>query len=299
MRLRDVFRLTIVWLMLAVTPALNAAGQARARESVRAEMLVSTAWLADHVNDPKVALLHVSSNRDEYDAAHIPGARFLDLGRIVANTPPGSELPPAGEIEKAFEAAGVGDDTRVILYTPDAPYVAARAWFTLDSIGHGEHAALLDGGMEQWLKEHRPLSSEAVASTPGTLTVRPRPEIVALYEEVKRASASEGIALIDSRPMYRYRAGHLPGASPLYWERLLVSQDEPVLRDPGELRAMFAKAGARPGTPAITYCDAGVQASFDYFVARYLGLDARMYDGSFNEWRGQKKQAVVRGDARR
>ena len=298
MTLRHFSLLTAAALVL-VACATAGAAQSRAPEGVRTSMLVSTTWLAAHGTDPRTVVLHVSSNRDEYNAAHIPGARFLDLGRIIATTPPGSELPPADDIRKSFEAVGVSDDTRVILYTPDAPYIAARAWFTLNAIGHGDHAALLDGGMEQWLKEGKPLSTDAVAAAPGTLTVHSRPEVMTLYDEVKRLSASDGVALIDARPMYRYRAGHLPGASPLYWEHMLVSLDQPVLRPPAELKTLFAKAGARQGTPSVAYCDAGMQAAFDYFVARYLGLDVRLYDGSFNEWRGQKKEPVVRGDARR
>jgi thiosulfate/3-mercaptopyruvate sulfurtransferase len=97
----------------------------------------------------------------------------------------------------------------------------------------------------------------------------------------------------------RYRAGHIAGAASLFWERFLVSAEEPVLKSPAELRAMLVSAGAQPGSIIVPYCEVGYQSSFGYFISRYLGYTARNYDGSFSEWRGQKKEAVVRGDSRR
>ena len=96
-------------------------------------------------------------------------------------------------------------------------------------------------------------------------------------------SGNSGAVIIDARPMKRYRAGHLPGAAPMFWETTLVSQDNPVLKSPPELRQMFAQAGATNGKKVVSYCEVGYQASYTYFVARYLGFDAAMYDGSYNE----------------
>lgn len=280
-------------LILMLAGAVLAQGQ----EAVNHTLLVSTDWVAQHGNDSKVVILHVAMNRDEYAAAHIPGARFFDMHAVA--TMQGAELPPVEEMKKAFEAAGVSDDTRVIIYAPGWQPQGARAWFALDYLGHGEHAALLNGGIEQWMKENRPLSTVAPEVKPGQLTVKLQPEALITFDEVKRLSAGGDAVLLDTRPMSRYRAGHIPGAEPLFWEKTLVSQEEPVLKSPEELRKLFTAAGAAPGKLVVPYCEVGYQSSFGYFVARYLGYKSRNYDGSFSEWHGQKKEAVVRGDARR
>jgi thiosulfate/3-mercaptopyruvate sulfurtransferase len=275
------------------------AGASQKTRDANPGMLVSTAWLAEHAKDPKVVILHVAMSRDEYAAEHIPGARFFDIHAVATMGAPGAELPPPEEIKRSFEAVGVSDDTRVVFYAPDWQPQAARAWFALDYIGHGDHAALLNGGMEQWLREKRPLSAEVPSITPGNLTLKMAATKLIGFEEVKKLSQSGGAVLIDTRPLTRYRAGHIAGAAPLFWERFLVSAEEPVLKSPAELRAMLVSAGAQPSSIIVPYCEVGYQSSFGYFISRYLGYTARNYDGSFSEWRGQKKEAVVRGDSRR
>jgi thiosulfate/3-mercaptopyruvate sulfurtransferase len=288
-------------LTLAAAALLALAATARPQKAAPANpaMLVSTAWLAQHAQDPKVVVLHVGMDKDDYAAGHIPGARFFDMHAVATMGAPGAELPPPAEIKQAFEAAGVSDDTRIVIYAPDWQPQAARVWFALDYIGHGDHAALLDGGLGQWLKEQRPLVSAVPAVKPGTLTLKVAPEKVITFEEVKRLSASGGAVLLDTRPLSRYRVGHIAGAAPIFWERFLVSAENPVLKPPDELRALLAAAGAQPGSTIVPYCEVGYQSSFGYFVARYLGYSARNYDGSISEWRGQKKEALVHGDARR
>jgi len=112
------------------------------------------------------------------------------------------------------------------------------------------------------------------------------------------SGSDSGTVLIDARPIKRYRAGHLPGAAPFFWEKNLVSAEDPVLKSPEELRKMYATAGAIPGTKIVSYCEVGLQASYVYFIARYLGYDAAMYDGSYMEW-STAKQPSVRGDSAR
>ncbi len=279
--------------LIAVLLLATVSSLAQTSPAVRTDMLVSTAWLAEHLSDPKVVVLHVGSKAD-YDSAHIPGARLATPQDFIKNDAPGVELPPAEELKKALEKLGVSDDSRIVIYAYDWQPQAARLWFTLDYLGHGNHAALLNGGIEQWIREKRQLSTDSPEIKAGELTVRPRPDVLASIEEVKKGMA----ALLDTRPLYRYRAGHIRGAAPLFWEKMLVSPEEPILRAPDDLRKLFTAAGAGPGTTVIPYCEVGYQSSFGYFVARYLGYDAHNYDGSFSEWRGMKKEPVVRGDAR-
>ncbi len=261
--------------------------------------MVSTQWLADHLSDPNLVIVQVGHDQGEYEAAHIPGARFLMMDKFTSNQDPGTELLPPEQLQKNLEAIGIGDNSRVVYYAPDWDPMATRLFFTLDYLGHGDQAALLDGGMDTWLHEKRPTSSETPKFSPGTLTVHLHPEIVAKMDWMKTL-VSEGpgksdVVIVDARPMKRYRAGHLPGAEPMFWETALVSEDKPVLRSPQELRQKFTALGVVPGKKSVSYCEVGLQASYTYFLARYLGFDAAMYDGSYSEWSGAK-QPVVRGD---
>lgn len=273
----------------------------KARSGPRPDMLVSTQWLADHLTDPHLVLVHVGGSPSDYHAQHIPGAHYLPADKLVDSKPPGTELLPTEQLKKNLEEIGISDDSRVVFYADWDP-MATRLFFTLDYLGRAEHAALLDGGMEQWVLEKRPVSTEDPKIAPGHLNITVHPEVVATMDSMTKLvsgdAASTGVAIIDSRPLKRYRSGHLAGAAPIFWETALVSPEKPVLRPPQELKKMLADRGVTPGKKIISYCEVGWQASYTYFLARYLGFDAAMYDGSFNEW-STAKQPVVRGDSAR
>jgi thiosulfate/3-mercaptopyruvate sulfurtransferase len=270
--------------------------QAGATPKLRAEMLVTTEWLAGHLNDPGLVVLSINSTPESYSRVHIPGARLIKLGDI-AMTRDGipNELPPVEELRKVFAAAGVSNSSRVVLYGERFNLFAARAYFTLDYLGLAGPAALLDGGLEKWTAEHRPLSTETPKIKPAALTIAPRPETLvdtaALRELAKKAGA---VTLIDARPTKEFtgeqlsedvtKAGHIPGASSLFWMDMLVSRENPVLKPEEELRRMYEQAHAAPERKLVTYCRTGMQSAFDYFVAKYLGYDPSMYDASFFEW---------------
>src|SRR5665213_2184296 len=136
--------------------------------AARPDMLVTTDWLAQHQSAAKVVILHVAANRTAYDAGHIPGARFVGLPQLVV-TRDGipNELPPVADLKKVLEAAGVSDDSRIILYGDVSVLPATRAYFTLDYLGHGDQAALLDGGLEKWRSEGHKLTTDVPAATQG------------------------------------------------------------------------------------------------------------------------------------
>jgi thiosulfate/3-mercaptopyruvate sulfurtransferase len=295
------YRFAVAGLIIAAfLPAhAQSAGEAR----VRSELLVSTDWLAQHLSDPHLVIIHAGRNEKDYSTAHIPGARFLAWDKFVdEHSPLATELLPMEELKKNFEAIGVSDDSRIVIYAPEWDPQAARVFFTLDYLGLGDHAALLDGGIKQWFNEKRPYTSALPAIKPGHLTVHEHSEIVVKMAKIQKIVAGQNgesrAVLIDARPEQRYRDGHISGAAPLYWQKMQVSEDHPVLRSPEELRAMFREAGATPGRQVISYCGVGQQASYTYFVARYLGLDAAMYDGSMHEWSMMHEQPVVKGDKR-
>lgn len=294
------FSAAILLTWLALTANVYAAGtEESAAAEVNRDMLVSTEWLAQHLNDSSVVVLCIAANRDFYLSGHIPGSRLVMLSDLVVSRGVPNELPPAEALARAFEAAGVTDGGRVILYGEHSGLLAARAYWTLDYLGIGGQAALLDGGLEKWKAEGRPLSRDDVQPNPGTLKTYPNPDVLVSVKDLEELLKKVPFpsALIDARPAEEFngsklsenvtKAGHIPQARGLYWMRNIESAENPVLRPESELRQMYADAGASQGKRVITYCRTGMQSSFDYFVAKYLGYDAAVYDGSFYEWSRQ------------
>lgn len=286
-------------LLLITLAVIGSAASAQQVDQPRANMLVTTDWLAAHLEDNNLIVLCVADDEQFYSSGHIPGARRLRLSQIVM-TRDGipNQLPGPDRLRKVLADAGVSNDSRIILYGERSGVVAARAYFTLDYLGLADRAALLDGGFEEWRAEGRPQSTETPRIIAGKLQIHLRPEIVVdsarIAEYSRNVSDSSGIVLLDARPPLEYsgeklsedvkQAGHIPRAKHLYWQDLLRSEDLPELRPPAELLDRFQAAGAVPGKEIITYCRTGMQSSLDYFIAKYLGYSVRMYVGSFYEW---------------
>jgi thiosulfate/3-mercaptopyruvate sulfurtransferase len=290
----------------AATPTTAQTG---AIPKLRPEMLVTTAWLAEHLSDPGLVVLCINSSPEFYSKGHIPGARQIKLGKIaVTRDGVPNELPPVEDLRKAFAASGVSNTSRVVLYGERLNLFAARAYFTLDYLGVAGHAALLDGGIDKWTAEHRPLSTETPQVKLAALTISPRPGILVDTAALRGlAKKPEALTLVDARPTKEFtgeqlsedvaKAGHIPAASSLCWMDMLVSRENPVLKPEAELRQMYEQAHAAPDRKLVTYCRTGMQSSFDYFVAKYLGYDPSMYDASFFEW--SKKDLPAEGSVRR
>jgi thiosulfate/3-mercaptopyruvate sulfurtransferase len=262
------------------------------------ELVVSTQWLADHLSDPNLVIVYIGHDEGDYRSAHIPGSRYLAMDKLATgHEAPGTELLPPDQLKKNLEAIGIGDDSRVVYYAPDWDPMATRLFFTMDYLGHGNQAALLNGGLDQWIREKRPTSTAVSTGKPASLTIRVHPEIVAKMDYMKKLvdHPEADIVIVDARPSKRYRNGHLRGAQSLYWENALVSEKEPLLKSPEQLRLLFAAAIVTGNKKVVSYCEIGLQASYVYMLARYLGFDAEMYDGSYSEW-SDAKQPVVRGD---
>ena len=260
-------------------------------------MLVTTEWLATHIHDSDLIVLCVAEDVQFYSSGHIPGTRLVRLSDIVTtrDSVP-NQLPSAERLQKSFENAGVTNLSRIVLYGERSGVLAARAYFSLDYLGLADRASLLDGGIEKWRAEGRPQSTDVPEVSPSTLRIHLHPEIVVDTPRVAEYShtGSAKIAMLDARPPLEYsgeelsesvaQAGHIPHARDLYWRDLLRDADSAELRSEPELRERFEAAGASPGKDVIIYCRTGMQSSFDYFVAKYLGYSARMYVGSFYEW---------------
>ncbi len=270
----------------------------------RTKMLVSTQWLQRRLKDPSIVVLHVARNHAHYSEGHIPGACFIPWDQlVVARNGVMNELPPAAGLVKLFERCGVTDRVRIVLYGDSAPLSAARAWFTLDYLGHGSHAALLDGGIEKWRAENRPVTTNEPSPRQGRLSPRIRPDVLVGLEQMRDLSweaanaPSPGLLIIDARSPADYNAGpdgtgHIPGAVNVYWPGALTSKEIPVLKPRSDLQRMYKAAGAAPGQTIVTYCGSGVQASQTYFTLKFLGYDVKLYDGSFSEWGRANKPAA-------
>jgi thiosulfate/3-mercaptopyruvate sulfurtransferase len=293
-----------LYLLLAAVPFAFAAPHP--------EMLVSTEWLGAHLKDPSVVILHVARNRADYDGGHIPGAQYVPWSEltITRNGIP-AELPPAADLAKLFERCGVTPQARIVLYGDFAGLSAARAYFTLDYLGLAANAALLDGGIEKWRAEERPITKDVAPAPQGHVEPKLNPEIVVSLEEMEAlskkaaAGADSGVVIVDSRPPDDYagktadktlpRLGHIPGAQNVFWADAIRSAEMPALLPAAEVRRIYSAAGVTEGSTVITYCKAGVQAAYGYFTLKYLGFKARMYDGSFAEWSRVQEAPVAAG----
>lgn len=276
-------------------------------------LLISPTELAAEMKDPGVVILHVDTRSTDFGAGHIKGARFIGYNQITVDGPNGlgSELPPVADLVAVFTAAGVSDGSRVVIY--GSAIAATRAFFTLDYLGH-KNVRVLNGGLAAWKAQGLDLEQGAngakgANSAKGTgaksaLTPKPRPDVVAMAEWISQRLESPQIALVDARPDAEFTgsdggmngmhpAGHLPGAKQLVWTDLVVNRSSQFVPDT-ELRAKMTAAGARAGVPVVTYCMVGMRASVVYFVARHLGFDAKLYDGSIIDW-GQRQLPVKKG----
>jgi thiosulfate/3-mercaptopyruvate sulfurtransferase len=291
------FLRTIILALLTMMHAPSVTAQNNAAPKLRPEMLVTTGWLAENLSEPDLIVLCINTTPEFYSKGHIPGARQIKL-EDIAVTRDGipNELPPTENLKHIFEVAGVSNSSRVVLYGERFNLLAARAYFTLDYLGVAARVALLDGGLEKWTAERRPLSTEIPQSKTGTIVVSPRPEILVDTKAMRDLSQKKpgSVTLLDARPTKEFtgeqlsedvaKAGHIPGAKGLFWMDMLVSRQNPVLKPEAELRRMYSAVNAKADQPLVTYCRTGMQSSFDYFVAKYLGYDPSMYDASFFEW---------------
>lgn len=267
-------------------------------------MLVSGNWLEQHLNDREVVILHVGAQQD-YDEGHIPGARLVQLSDISVTDDAGLrlQLPRTELLREALGKVGVTDTSSVVVYhaTP-AVQSATRVWFTLDYLGMSDRASLLDGGLALWKKEGRALSKEAVAGAGNGPTLRPRPIQVVSAEWMEQHLNDPSVLRLDARTPNFYsgadkgsatRAGHIPGA--INTPYLSFFDTEGRLRSREELRSLLHVGSAPPEALRVTYCHIGQQATVPYFVARYLGLDVRLFDGSFQEWSSREALPIETG----
>ncbi|HUQ19045.1 MAG TPA: rhodanese-like domain-containing protein [Gemmatimonadaceae bacterium] len=270
-------------------------------QQARPDLLVSTGWLAAHLNDPGLVLLHVGSKKD-YEAEHIPGARFVSLNDIstkMDHDKPDAlmlQMPASEELRTRLAALGISDNSRVIVYYgTDWVTPATRVVFTLDYAGLGARTSLLDGGMSTWKREGHNVTAEKSIERQGSLSaLRVRPIIVDA-DYVKSHIGKRGISVVDGRAASFYdgietgegmrskhKTGHIAGAKSVPYTE--ITDDNLIFRTREQLAEIFAKAGVQPGDTIVGYCHIGQQATGMLFAGRLLGHPVLLYDGSFEDW---------------
>ncbi|HEX9367542.1 MAG TPA: rhodanese-like domain-containing protein [Vicinamibacterales bacterium] len=266
--------------------------------SARDRVVVSAAWLARHVNDPDLVLLHVGA-KPTYDAGHIANARYVNFRDLATGdgTAPGLtlEMLPTDVLHDRLAALGISDRSRVVVYQSDDQWTqSTRVMLTLDYAGLAG-VSWLDGGQKAWTKAGQPLSTDPPAAKTGTLSpLKPRP-IVVDADFVKAHLNTPAFAVVDARlPAFyegsrtggrapaEHKTGHIAGALNAPFDSFTSADVQ--LKPAEDIAAVFVKAGVKPGDTVIGYCHIGQQATAMLFAARSLGYRVLLYDGSFEDW---------------
>lgn len=284
--------------LLALLPLLVCTAQAPPpRHQASAPMLVTPAWLAEHLHDRNLVLLQVGE-RAKYDQRHIPGARYVDVHATMHyDSPEGLslEMPPAEVLRAHLEELGISDDSRIVVYYGEEwVSFTTRLYFTLDHAGLGASTSLLDGGMGAWIRDGHPTTADVPPAQTGKLAPLHVRSMVVDADFVRAHANAPGYALVDGRsagfydgvmeggPPDAHRKGHIPGARSVPFDQ--VVDDSNVFKSAAELAALFRNAGVKTGDTVIGYCHIGQQATAMLFAARAIGFPVRLYDGSFEDW---------------
>jgi thiosulfate/3-mercaptopyruvate sulfurtransferase len=254
--------------------------------------IVSTDWLQAHLSDPQVRIIYVG-DEDHYKRAHIPGARLIDHMATVQMSADGHRLASADALVRAFTKAGAADGTHVILYG-ESPMATGWVYTALSSIGHGDDVSWLDGSIVLWESEKRPVETAAPPDGSGPLTAQPARDGIVDAAWVRARLNSPATKVLDVRTQQEFAGGHLPGATLILWQDLFADQKTLRFKSPDEIRALLSRAGVGAGQEVVTYCAVGMRASLMYWAARSVGTPARVYLGSWQDWRRDAANPIAK-----
>jgi len=276
------------------------------------EALVSTEWLAAHLQAPDVRVVDASwfmpaagrNPREEYDAAHIPGAVFFDVDEIAdLNSPLPHMLPPPEKFASRVRKLGLGNGNKVVVYdSTGISMAAARVWWMFRVFGHRD-VAVLDGGLPKWRAEQRPLEDLPPMPRDRHFLPHVNAMLVRNFDQVKANIASQREQIVDARASGRFdgtapepwpvkHVGHMPGALNVPFMDL-VDETSKCMKPAQALKDRFAAAGVDLSKPVIASCGSGVTACTVALALHLLGhKDVSVYDGSWAEW-GNHDDAVA------
>jgi thiosulfate/3-mercaptopyruvate sulfurtransferase len=262
-------------------------------------VLVTTEWLAEHVNDSNVVVAEVDENPDLYDEGHIPGAVKLHW-RDDLQDPVERDLVEKAEFERLLGSRGIGNDTAIVVYGDKNNWFAAYAYWYLKIYGH-EDVRILDGGRQKWIDEGRDLTTASPQVAQASYAAKDRDESIRAYRDaVRETIGATGQALVDVRspqefsghliapPGYEQegaqRGGHIPSAASIPWASAV--RDDGTFKSADELRELYSGKGITDDKAVTAYCRIGERSAHTWFVLReLLGYrDVRNYDGSWTEW---------------
>jgi len=264
--------------------------------------LVSTDWLAAHLRDPDLRILDASwylpdagrNPRAEYNAAHIPGARFFDIDEISDQRSALPHMaPPVEKFMSRLRAMGVGDGHQVVIYDGAGLFSAARVWWTFRLMGKTD-VAVLDGGFPKWRAEGREIEDLPPVVKDRHMTVSRQNQLVKDVTQVAHSSKLREAEILDARSAARFkgeapeprpglRSGHIPGSKNVPFSTLLNADG--TMKSVPDLRATFQAAGVDLAKPAITTCGSGVTAAVLSLALERIGhRNHSLYDGSWAEW---------------
>lgn len=268
------------------------------------DFLVSTDWLADHLDDPNVRIIDCRFAFDQdleqaFRESHIPGAVYLDWSKDLTdlhNEVAGMIAPPE-KVAATMEALGVSDDSLIVAYDQEGGHFASRLWLVLARYGHGEQVRILNGGWTAWLQEERPVEEgEPEVPSEVTFTIEPsegRPELIASADEVLAATKDSDEVILDVRRWSEFtgeevrakRGGRIPNATYSFWQDNLNWDADRRFVDDERLAERAREAGIEPDTEVITYCQGGVRAAHAAIALMMAGHEkVKVYDGSWAEW---------------
>jgi len=274
----------------------------RARGYVHPDVLVSTEWVAEHLNDPNVRIIESNEDPLVYPSGHIPGAVEVDWVRDL-NHPVIRDYITKEQFEALMSRLGITPETTVVFYGDKNNWWACYAFWVFQLFGH-KNAKIMDGGRQKWLLEGRPLTKEVPQYPPTTyrITWETNPKAIRAFRDDVLEHIRAGKPLVDVRSPEEYRGerlhmpgypnegalrgGHIPGAVNIPWSRA-VNPEDGTFKPADELRKIYLEeAGLKPDEDVIVYCRIGERSSHTWFVLTYLlGFEkVRNYDGSWTEW---------------
>ena len=271
-------------------------------------LLVNTAWLAAHLDDPDILIFdtttllvpdpkleyRVEGDQAGWAAGHIPGAAYLNCQDDLSITPHEFRftLPEPDDFAARVGALGIGNDTRLVLYSRTQPFWSTRAWWCFYAMGF-DGAMVLDGGYNSWVSAGHPVSTDVSPMEPACFTARPRHEVIYGKEDVLAILDNPNVAVVNALSAEQFtgtggitfgRPGRIANSVNLPYAEV-CDMTTGIFSDAKTLQAIFKDAGATPDRKIVNYCGGGISATLGFFAQKALGYeDVALYDASMQEW---------------